>query len=173
MTDITSSAPSWGQSIGSGYSWIAGGVAAAGTYITADMSLRNNGPRWGGTVPTLDPSKMGFGPPPMGFEEWKPNLNGKQPEWMKTVVKLGFGGAALYELGTPAFEAYKRVEERAQIITQINSPSTQTRYQGTQSYNAATGASSNASKIWVTPNGAVITWSGSVVVPAPSSKGQK
>jgi hypothetical protein len=75
------------------------GIGAAATYITADMALRNSwDSRWGGTVPILDPSKMGFGPPPMGPEDWRPNLNGKQPEWMKTAVKIGLGLTALDEL---------------------------------------------------------------------------
>ena len=64
-------------------------------------------------------------------------------------------------------------QEYSFIKRDLAQSSVQTRYQATQSYNAATGAASNESKLWATPNGAVVNWSGGVVAPAPSSKDQK
>jgi hypothetical protein len=52
----------------------------------------------------------------------------------------------------------------------VYSSSPQTRYNAVQTYNTSSGASSNESKLWVTPSGAVITWGDGVVVAAPSSK---
>jgi RHS repeat-associated protein len=46
----------------------------------------------------------------------------------------------------------------------------QNRNQATQSYNAAVGASTPESRLWTTPNGAVINWSGIVIAAAPSAK---
>jgi hypothetical protein len=152
---------------------VVAGILAAGAYITADMSLRNNGGlRWGGTVPTLDPAKMGFGPPPSGPEDWRPNLDNK-PKWMKTIAIGGLvtmGGA---ELAEPMYKLYNSLTTRSTqaqraLNSQLNSASIQTRYQATQSYNAATGASTPQTQLWVTPNGAVVSWSGQVVAPAPS-----
>jgi RHS repeat-associated protein len=42
----------------------------------------------------------------------------------------------------------------------------QSRAAATTAYNAASGATANESKLWVTPNGAVVNWGGLVIVPA-------
>jgi RHS repeat-associated protein len=56
------------------------------------------------------------------------------------------------------------------ISNNVFASSPQTRYQAVQRYNSSSGASSNENKLWVTPGGAVITWSGGVIAPAPSQK---
>jgi hypothetical protein len=133
--------------------------------------------RWAGEVQTIDTSKYGLGRPPSGFEDWNPNFKNK-PSWMKIVGITGFIAGAIYELAEPivglfesqdgqndyqlhnqAYQAYAR---------QINSSSIQSRYQATQDYNTTSGANLNEDKLWVTPNGAVITWDGKVVAPAPN-----
>lgn len=153
--------------------WVVGGIAAAGTYITADIALRNNdwGSRWGGTVPTIDPGSMGFGRPPMGPEDWQPNFNNRPP-WMKivgigSIIAMGVG-----EFAGPIWDKYQSLTNRGpqaqQLLnSQFNSTSVQTRVQATQAYNSATGASTPQQQLWVTPNGAVINWNGGVVAPAP------
>ena len=157
--------------------WVVGGIVAAGTYITADIALRSNdwGSRWGGTVPTIDPGSMGFGRPPMGPEDWRPNLNGNQPEWMKTLAKIGIGATAVNELARPVYEPYQSLTNRGSQAQQIlgpklNSSSVQTRYQAVQSYNAATGATTPQQQLWTTPNGTVVNWGGQIIAPAPSNK---
>lgn len=162
--------------------WVVGGIVAAGTYITADIALRNNdtwGTRWGGTVPTIDPGSMGFSRPPMGPEDWRPNLNGNQPEWMKTLAKIGIGATAVNELARPVYELYQSLTNRGSqaqqmLGPQLNSSSVQTRYQAVQNYNAATGATTPQQQLWTTPNGTVINWGGQITAPAPSnSSGNK
>jgi RHS repeat-associated protein len=160
-------APEWGPAV-------MAGVIGAGAYIAADMSLRSNGGlRWGGTVPTLDPTKMGFGPPPSGPEDWRPNLDNK-PKWMKAVGIGGLVTMGTAELAQPVWDLYKSLTTRGTqaqqaLNPQFNSSSVQTRYQATQSYNAASGASSPQQQLWVTPNGAVVNWNGGLVAPAPSN----
>jgi hypothetical protein len=56
------------------------------------------------------------------------------------------------------------------LNTNFFSSNTQTRYQAVQRYNTSGGYSAPQTQLWVTPNGAVVTWSGSVVAPAPSAK---
>jgi RHS repeat-associated protein len=149
------------------------GVGAAATYISTDILLRANQPRWVGTVPTLDPGNMGFGPSPSGPEDWRPDLDNKS-KWMKSIAIGGIATMAGAELLQPIFDLYTSLTNRGAsaqqaLKTQLNSPSTQARYQATQSYNAATGASTPQQQLWVTPNGAVVNWGGQVVAPAPSS----
>ena len=55
------------------------------------------------------------------------------------------------------------------LISNFRSPSVQTRTDAVGSFNAATGASTNESKLWTTPNGTIITWTGQIVSPAPSA----
>jgi hypothetical protein len=142
------------------------------------LSKSNPGQRKNpGTDPTVDPGTMGFGPSPSGPEDMNPNFDNK-PQWMKIVTASGLGIIAGAELGGPLYDLYTSLTNRGtqaqQLLnTQLSSPSVQTRYQATQSYNAASGATSNGSKLWVTPNGAVVNWNGGVVAPAPSSKAQK
>jgi hypothetical protein len=47
----------------------------------------------------------------------------------------------------------------------FSSPNIQTRAAAVNSFNSGSGATSNESKLWTTPNGAVITWGGGVVSP--------
>ena len=54
----------------------------------------------------------------------------------------------------------------------LNSSSIQVRSQGIQSYNNAVGATTNESKLWLTPNGTVVTWSGGVVTSAPKQSSE-
>jgi RHS repeat-associated protein len=44
-----------------------------------------------------------------------------------------------------------------------NQSTVQARVQAVNTYNAASGASSNQSKLWVTPSGAVVNWSGALI----------
>jgi hypothetical protein len=53
--------------------------------------------------------------------------------------------------------------------TSFSSSNVQTRYQAVQRYNVAGGNTSPQNQLYVTPNGAVITWSGTVVSSAPST----
>jgi hypothetical protein len=48
-------------------------------------------------------------------------------------------------------------------VSNFSSPSIQTRAAAVNSFNSGSGATSNQSKLWTTPNGAVVTWSGGVV----------
>jgi hypothetical protein len=116
---------------------------------------------------------MGFGPSPSGPEDWRPDLDNKS-KWMKSIAIGGIATMAGAELLQPIFDLYTSLTNRGAsaqqaLKTQLNSPSTQARYQATQSYNAATGASTPQQQLWVTPNGAVVNWGGQVVAPAPSS----
>ena len=56
------------------------------------------------------------------------------------------------------------------ISNNVFASSPQSRHQAVQRYNSSSGASSNENKLWVTPGGAVITWSGGVIAPAPRQK---
>ena len=87
---------------------------------------------------------------------------------MKALTIGGFAATALEGLAGPIYERYKAFNNRdtaAQqaLNSQLNSTSMQTRYQATQSYNAAAGASTPQNQLWVTPNGAVVNWGGQVV----------
>jgi RHS repeat-associated protein len=53
------------------------------------------------------------------------------------------------------------------VIGQLYSNSAAVRQTAVNTINATTGGNSNSSKLWVTPNGAVITWSGQVVSSKP------
>jgi RHS repeat-associated protein len=55
------------------------------------------------------------------------------------------------------------------VISNLNSSNVQARVEAVNSFNSATGASSNESKLWATPNGTVITWTGQIVSSAPGS----
>jgi RHS repeat-associated protein len=54
-----------------------------------------------------------------------------------------------------------------------NQTTIQSRASTVNGFNAASSASSNSSKLWVTPNGAVISWSGQVISAAPSGNSTK
>lgn len=81
-----------------------GAVAIAGTYLYANLLAKNHEPRWGGTVPTLDPAKLGLGPRPMGLEDLIPNLRPDLPKGPKIIV----GGLIILGLAT---EAYSKTKE--------------------------------------------------------------
>jgi hypothetical protein len=85
--------------------------------------------------------------------------------WMKAISIGGLATMEAAELLGPLYDQYNSFTNRGtqaqQLLSpQLNSSSIQTRYQATQSYNAATGASAPQSRLWVTPNGAVINWNG-------------
>lgn len=50
-------------------------------------------------------------------------------------------------------------------VNNFSSGSVQTRANAVNTFNSGVGASTNESKLWTTPNGAVVTWGGSVVSP--------
>ena len=66
------------------------------------------------------------------------------------------------------------------LDSNLYSSSAQTRSQAAQSYNASLGGSGgttsfgsaipNANSLWVTPSGAVVTWSGTLVASPPTTK---
>ena len=93
-----------------------------------------------------------------GKFRWDAPLSVTNGQW-STGVRAGVGGRVgqYYTFTIPVYNAYassfanaRTVEARAQVV---------------QSFNAAGGAKSNESKYWTTPNGAIITWDGTVVVP--------
>ena len=55
------------------------------------------------------------------------------------------------------------------VSNNVYSSNLQARTQAVQQYNAGSGASAPQNQLWVTPNGAVITWGGTIVAPAPAS----
>ncbi len=55
-------------------------------------------------------------------------------------------------------------------VSNFSSPSVQTRASAVSSFNSRVGASTNQSKLWTTPNGAVITWTGNILSPGMNSK---
>jgi len=60
--------------------------------------------------------------------------------------------------------ASNKVQMANSLSTVFNSASTmQSRASAVNSFNVASGASSNQSKLWVTPSGAVVNWNGAVV----------
>ena len=64
--------------------------------------------------------------------------------------------------------ASNKLQTAGSLSTIFNSGSSyQARVSAANTYNTATGASSNQNKLWVTPSGAVVNWSGAVVS-APS-----
>ncbi len=97
--------------IGTGEIIAVGGALVGGTalyYGTKNMVERVKNHGWGrdygGQVPMLDPSKFGFGNPPMGPEDMIPNLNPKIPDWAKWVA----GGVTV---GTILTDQYKKIKE--------------------------------------------------------------
>ena len=54
-------------------------------------------------------------------------------------------------------------------INNFSSPNIQNRAEAATAFNASSGATSNVSRLWVTPGGAIITWYGDVISPAASS----
>ena len=51
------------------------------------------------------------------------------------------------------------------LVSDFRSPNVQTRTDAVELFNTAVGASTNESKLWTTPNGTVITWTGQIVSP--------
>jgi len=154
--------------------WVIGGAIGlvGGNYLFQNMpnpstykaeTLADGGARF--STPRFDPD-----PPP--------GENPKAPQWMKTLLKVGVTGSAAYQIGDMAYKYYESTKTPANTdfwayytySSQLNSRSVETRYQATQSYNTATGATSNQAKLWTTPNGAVVSWDGQVVAPAPKVK---
>jgi RHS repeat-associated protein len=50
-------------------------------------------------------------------------------------------------------------------VSNFNSSNLQSRASAVSTFNSASGATSNSSKLWSTPNGAIVTWAGGVVSP--------
>jgi RHS repeat-associated protein len=147
--------------------------------------------------PTGSPSE-GWGTSASGFARgagaqvgYSQDASGKlAPSTEYGIGTPGFGGSLVYTISVPNLlyaiggplqnvttpMTYKNlgpvtVQTRTSSQPTFGFGSAVSRAAAVNAYNSASGATTNASKLWVTPSGAVVTWSGTVVS-GPVSSGK-
>jgi RHS repeat-associated protein len=112
---------------------------------------------------------------PDPFDPFPPNLGPKIPKWIGGSIVGGIAAQVGTDILQPYFDrqrTWSNVMQNKPGFAKSEFPnffssSNQTRAQAVNSFNSGSRASAPQDKLWVTPNGAVITWSGTVIAPAP------